>query len=87
MESNMILKQCRAYMDLESIRHRLFTRLGELSIILSKDPHRKLPRGCRQSYAQKISIGSSREVTKNTTLKSFKEKKHKKEVETEKEET
>jgi hypothetical protein len=75
-----------AYTDLESIRHRLFTRLGELSVILSKDPRRKLPRGSRPSYAQKISVRSSREVAEHTTLESFKEQKHEKEAETEKEE-
>jgi hypothetical protein len=86
LESNTILKQCRSYTDLESIRHRLFTRLGELSIILSKDPRRKLPQGSRPSYAQKISVRRSREVAERTTLESFKEKKHKKEAKTEKEE-
>ena len=46
--------QRRAYTDHESMRHRLFTRLGELFVILSKDPHRKLTRGRRELYAQKI---------------------------------
>jgi hypothetical protein len=57
-----------------------------LSVILSKDPRRKLPRGSRPSYAQKISVRSSREVAEHTTLESFKEQKHEKEAETEKEE-
>jgi hypothetical protein len=57
-----------------------------LSVILSKDPRRKLPRGSRPSYAQKISVRSSREVAERTTLESFKEQKHEKEAETEKEE-
>jgi hypothetical protein len=32
----------QSFTDLESTRHRLFTRLGELSAILSKDQRRKL---------------------------------------------
>jgi hypothetical protein len=55
-------------------------------VILSKDPRRKLPRGSRSSYAQKISVRILQEVVEHTTLESFKEKKHEKEAETEKEE-
>jgi hypothetical protein len=50
----MILKQRRAYTDLERMLHRLFTKLGKLSIILSKDQCKKLMRGSRVLYAQKI---------------------------------
>jgi hypothetical protein len=42
--------------------------------------------GRRLSYAQKISIRSSREVAERTTLESLKEQKHEKEAEDEKEE-
>jgi hypothetical protein len=76
----------QSFTDLESIQHRLFTRLGELSVILLKDPHRKLPQGSRPSYAQNISVRSSHEVAEHTMLESLKEQKHEKEAETEKEE-
>jgi hypothetical protein len=76
----------RAHTDLESIQHRLFTRLGEFFVILSKDPRRKIPRGSIPSYSQKISVRSSQEVAEHTTLESFKDQKREKEAETEKEE-
>jgi hypothetical protein len=40
-----------------------------------------------RSYSQKIVVRSSRDVAEHTTLESFEEQKHEKEVETEKEET
>jgi hypothetical protein len=64
----------QSFTDLESIRHRLFTRLGELPVILSKDPHRKIPRGRRPSYAQKISVRSSRVKAEHTTLERSRKK-------------
>jgi hypothetical protein len=41
LESHTILTG-QSFMNLESMRHRLFTRLGELSAILSKDHHKNL---------------------------------------------
>jgi hypothetical protein len=41
LESHTILTG-QSFTDLESTRHRIFTRLGELSAILSKDRRKKL---------------------------------------------
>jgi hypothetical protein len=49
--------QRRASQILRARDTELFTRIGELSAILSKDPRRKLPRGSRPSYVQKINVG------------------------------
>jgi hypothetical protein len=50
-----------------------------LSIILSKDSHRKLPRGRRPSYTQKISVRSSRADAEHTTLEITRKKRLQKE--------